>query len=529
MIRINELRLPINHNETVLINKIKKILNTDKSFQYEILRRSLDARKKPELFYSYVIDINIKDEVKVLKRADKKAVLVSPKEYKFNYSIDSINEIDRPVIIGLGPAGLFAALFLSRAGFKPIVIERGASVYERSKDVESFWKTGVLNTESNVQFGEGGAGAFSDGKLNTLVKDKYGRNREVLKILVEKGAPKEILYDHKPHVGTDRLIEVVSNISKEIIGNGGEIHYHTKASKFLITDGKIKGVITDNGDVFNTNFVILAVGHSARDTFKELFDCGVYMEPKPFAVGFRVEHPVEIINQNQYGSPYIEELGNSNYKLTHQCNDGRGVYSFCMCPGGYVVNASSEENLLAINGMSYYTRASKHSNSAIIVSINPKDYGDGINPLSGIEFQRKLEKKAYDIGMGKIPVETYAEYKDKKLKENVVLEPVNKGMWVHAPVHEILPDELSNDFIEGMEYFGRIIDGFNADETIVSGVESRTSSPLRINRDESFNSNILGLYPAGEGAGYAGGITSAAMDGIATAEKVAESILSRYE
>lgn len=527
MLRVNELKLPINHSEEDIRKRLRSLLKTNNPFEYKIIRRSLDARKKPELFYNYIIDIQIENENAILKKADKKVSFISVKDYQFPYVIQQIDEDRRPVVIGLGPAGLFAALKLAENGFRPIVYERGASILERKKDVDEFWETGILNTESNVQFGEGGAGAFSDGKLNTLVKDKFGRNRDVLNNLVSFGAPSEILYDHKPHIGTDRLIEVVSNISRRIIECGGEIHYHSKLTDIVLTEGRITSIkINDTSVITEGRNIILAIGHSARDTFFMLNEKGLNMTPKPFAVGLRVEHPAEKINLSQYGREQVSELGNAAYKVTHQCKDNRGVYSFCMCPGGYVVNASSEEGLLAVNGMSYYARDAKNSNSAIIITVNPEDYGDGIDPMSGIEFQRKLERKAYEIGKGKIPVEMYGEYKKGKLSD-IIPKPCMRGMYEHAPVHEILPDNLSSDFIEGMEGFGRMIKGFNDDDTLVSGIESRTSSPVRMERSDVCLSNILNLYPCGEGAGYAGGISSAAMDGILVAECAASSIIGK--
>ena len=531
MLRLNEVKLPINHSKEALYNKIKKILNTKEAFEYEIIRRSLDARKKPDLFFSYIVDVKIKNEDKIIKYSKKNISKVNENKYSFPYNCENINENDRPVIIGLGPAGLFAGLYLARSGFKPIILERGSCIRERVGIVKEFWDTGKLIKNTNVQFGEGGAGAFSDGKLNTLVKDKYGRNKAVLKDLVQNGAPDEIIYDHKPHIGTDKLVDVVASISNEIRAYGGEIFYDSLVDEFSVENNKLISIGINNKEkIFSGHPVVLAIGHSARDTFELLYNQGIYMEPKSFAIGFRVEHDAKLINLNQYGNEHVDILGNANYKVTHQCEDGRGVYSFCMCPGGYVVNASSEENMLAVNGMSYYDRDAHNSNSAIIISINPSDYMIDDYPLNGMLYQRKLEKLSYKIGDGSIPVESYGEYKNKKLEDNIKLNPCIKGKWKHAKVHEILDDDLSKDFIEGIESFSRMIKGFNNDDMIISGIESRTSSPVRIKRDESFLSNIDNLYPCGEGAGYAGGITSAAMDGIAVAEKVAFAILNKkYE
>lgn len=527
MLRINEIKLPIEHSNEDLVKKIRSLLKSDCDFSYEIVRRSLDARKKPNLFFSYMVDISVSNEDKVLKRADSRVIKSSTVEYKFPYSIDNISEDKRPVIIGLGPAGLFAGLYLAKAGFRPIIIERGEPIDLRTKTVEEFWEKGRLNPNSNVQFGEGGAGAFSDGKLNTMVKDKYGRNKAVLKDLVRFGAPSEIIYDYKPHVGTDILKTVVKNITKEIVSLGGEIYYQSKVDSFIVENNTLKSIGLNNKTQFKDRNVILAVGHSARDTFELLKECGLNMTPKPFAIGFRVEHSAELINLSQYGASNVRILGNAPYKITHTCEDGRGVYSFCMCPGGYVVNASSEEGRLCVNGMSYYKRDSKASNSAIIITVNPEDYGDGCNPLSGVEFQRRLEAKAYEIGGGDIPIERFDEFTDRKISDvnTKTIDPCVKGNWKHSAVHEILNDNLNKDFIEGMNAFGSKIKGFNNPDTLVMGIEARTSSPIRMERSDICESNIENLFPCGEGAGYAGGITSAAMDGILVAQNVAAKIL----
>lgn len=531
MLRITDIKLPIEHSKEDLLQKITRNLRVGGEFEYEIKRRSLDARHKPELYYNYSIDIHCRDEDRVLKRATSRVSRVLDEEYAFPYHTEAIREEDRPVIVGLGPAGLFAGLMLSRNGFAPIILERGQRVEQRRKTVEEFWAGGKLLADSNVQFGEGGAGAFSDGKLNTLIKDKSGRNRLVLKLLHEFGASEEILYDYKPHIGTDVLMKVVSNISAEIIRCGGEIYYDCRVDEFQKENGRLSRLIANNGQlVLDNHPVILAIGHSARDTFHRLADLGLKMEPKPFAVGFRVEHPAGIINESQYGFSNPGRLGNATYKLTHQCADRRGVYSFCMCPGGFVVNASSEEGRLAINGMSYSRRDADKSNSAIIITINPEDYGDGIDPLSGVRFQRELEEKAFRLGSGRIPIECYSEFKSFKMDECIdidSLSPSIKGGFKHALVHELMPRNLAEDFVEGMEAFGRSIKGFNNPDTLVMGIESRTSSPLRMLRDESCQSNLKLLYPAGEGAGYAGGITSAAMDGILVASRVAQGILKK--
>lgn len=509
-----------------LEKKIKKILRLTDPRQlksWSVLKRSLDARKKPQLFYSYVVDVEVLEEAKVLARCKNSSVeRVEGKAYLF--PTNRRPRQCRPIVVGMGPAGLFCSYFLAQYGYQPILLERGKPVEERQKDVEEFWNTGKLNAESNVQFGEGGAGTFSDGKLNTLVKEKYGRNKEVLRILVKHGAPRSILYDSKPHIGTDILRLVVKNMRNQILAWGGEIHFQTKMTKLLIEQEQIQGVCLETGEVLYSDAVVLALGHSARDTFRMCEEKGIPMEAKSFAVGFRVEHPQSLIDRGQYGDCGLHCLPAAAYKLAAKTNSGRGVYSFCMCPGGYVVNASSEPGRLAINGMSYSGRSGAHANSAILISVTPEDY-PGKGPLGGVRFQQQMEEKAYALGKGRIPVQYYHDFKGKKEHQGHIPEgflPSPKGDYVFASVNEILPDELNQAFIQGMEQFHQLIPGFGDDYTCVLGIESRTSSPLRMNRDESGQSKIKGLYPCGEGAGYAGGITSAAMDGIFIAEMIAK-------
>ena len=415
MLRINQLKLPVGHSDAQLEAKTCKLLRTKEKPQIRIVRRSVDARKKPELYFNYVLDVQIKNEKEVYKHCDKKQVILY-REEPYCFPIKEYKGEIRPVIIGMGPAGLFCAYMLAEAGFRPIVLERGSCMEERTADVENFWKTGKLKVASNVQFGEGGAGTFSDGKLNTLVKDKYGRNRKVLSVFVQEGAPEEILYDYKPHIGTDVLKTVIINMRKRIIQWGGEVRFQSEVTGFETVDNKVTAVIINDKERLPARFVVLAPGHSARDTFQVLYDMGLEMEAKPFAVGFRVEHPQVWINRSQYGCDMVEELGSAPYKVTASAGE-RGVYSFCMCPGGYVVNASSEEGRLAINGMSYHARDSKNANSAIIVSVTPKDF-ESEHPLSGVAFQRKLEEKAYRIGEGKIPVERYGAFKPADFGES---------------------------------------------------------------------------------------------------------------
>ncbi len=533
MIRINQIKMPVSHTKEAVMRKAAGILHIKEKdiLSFRIIKKSIDARRKPEIFIIYVVAVETENEERILRRIKGTQVQkVEEKVYSFPTSGKTpLNS--RPVIIGTGPAGLFCGYFLALHGYRPILFERGKTVDARTADVEEFWKNNRLNPDSNIQFGEGGAGTFSDGKLNTLVKDRNGRNKEVLRVLAESGAPEEILYESKPHIGTDILTKVVKNMREKIINLGGDVRFESKITDIMTENGRVKEVVVNDTEHLMADIVVLAIGHSARDTFKMLYEHGIPMEAKSFAVGFRVEHPRRMINKIQYGMEETELLPTADYKLTAKSTDGRGVYSFCMCPGGYVVNASSENGKLAINGMSYSGRNGDNSNSAIIVAVTPEDF-ENEHPLAGIAFQQKLEEKAYNIGQGKVPVETYGDFKnavtgEEKRPSFIKREypdfmPAIKGKYSFAPVHDILPKTLNSAFIEGMEQFGRVIFGFNDSGVYVSGVESRTSSPVRINRDETGQSTVKGLYPCGEGAGYAGGITSAAMDGIFIAEKIAE-------
>ena len=428
-------------------------------------------------------------------------------------------------MVGSGPAGLFCAYQLALHGYCPIVLERGQDVDQRIKDVEDFWNGKPLNSDSNVQFGEGGAGTFSDGKLNTLNKDPFLRNKEVLKIFVKMGAKETILYDQKPHLGTDALVDIVKNLRKEIIRLGGEVRFGSKVTDLCLNEqGKVTGVEINGNEVLASEVVVLALGHSARDTFEMLHRRQVPMEAKEFAIGYRVMHPQSMVNESQYGLSNPEEINleAAPYKLTASSEGGRGVYSFCMCPGGYVVNASSEENRLVINGMSYSKRDSVTANSAIIISVKQEDFGE-TGPLAGVHFQQKIEESAYKIGRGNIPLQLYEDFKNDKISCGFgEVEPCIKGAWEFANLRGILPKSLEDSFLEAMTSFGRKMKGFERGDAIMCGVEARTSSPLRICRKtETLQSEIEGLYPCGEGAGYAGGITSAAADGLHVAEKIA--------
>ncbi|MGN1171762.1 MAG: NAD(P)/FAD-dependent oxidoreductase [Lachnospiraceae bacterium] len=529
MIRINQVTLPVEHTGKELEQKLRRLLRLGKNepFTYTINKRSIDARRKPDLFYHYTVDCVVPDEKQIVRKMDKsKCKVTEDVSYRFPQS-GTRQSKHRPVIIGTGPAGLFCGLMLARHGYRPILLERGMDVDARRQDVERFWQTGVLNPDSNVQFGEGGAGTFSDGKLNTLVKDKDGRNRQVLWMFVEAGADPSILYDNKPHIGTDVLIRVVKHMREEIRSLGGDVRFSAQVTGILREGGCVSGVVINDEEKLPCDTVVLAIGHSARNTFQMLYDSKIPMEQKEFAAGFRVEHQQAVINRSQYGRENPSPLGAAPYKVTAQTQNGRGVYSFCMCPGGYVVNASSEEGRLAVNGMSYSGRSGDNANSAIIVSVRKSDFASD-HPLAGIAFQRELERRAYDAGNGKIPVQRLGDLRDSfrsgKMSESdreTMLRPAMKGQYCFTDISRILPEEMTESFLEAMTQFGHIIKGFDADEVLVSAVESRTSSPVRIPRDETMQSTLRGLYPCGEGAGYAGGITSAAMDGIRVAEAIA--------
>lgn len=558
MLRVSQITCPLDHSENSLFRALCDKLKCRESdvLSWEIAKRSVDARKKPRLFYSYTLLVKCRKEEELLKRLRRDPDIVKDSTVPFRFQVTGNRTLTkRPVIIGTGPAGLFCGLELARAGFRPVLLERGKNVEQRSIDVEAFWRGKALEENSNVQFGEGGAGTFSDGKLNTLVKDKYGRNTHVLETFVEFGAKKDILYEQKPHLGTDVLKDIVKNMRKEILSLGGEVRFESRMTDIRLsgiskncggseTHRRINAVQINGKDWLETDVLIPAIGHSARDTFSMLYEKGLNMEAKPFAVGFRVQHPQRFINEAQYGirdrNGTIENgghtlLGAASYKLTAKAGDGRGVYSFCMCPGGYVVNASSEEGYLAVNGMSYSGRDGACANSAVIVSVSPTDYASADSPLSGITFQRQLEKRAYEAARGKIPVQKYRTYQKELCRKGLIKEvscsemlasfaPALKGLYEEADLTEILPPFLNRAFVEGMEEMNRKIHGFASGEVWLCGIESRTSSPVRICRDDTLQSNIAGIYPCGEGAGYAGGITSAAMDGV----KIAEEIASRY-
>lgn len=572
VIRVNQIKINIQdvHNETatkgkqdresynlqsdialkklpvILSERINKLFNPKNSYDIhcEIIKKSIDSRKKPDIFMVYSIDIlSVRDKNKkeiplnkflktINVQLQKKHNIIFTDRVEYSFirlckNTYNLTESKRPVVIGFGPAGMFAMLKLSEAGLRPVCYERGEKVDERQLSVERFWQTGELNPESNVQFGEGGAGTFSDGKLNTVIKDSTGRIREVLKTFVRFGAPDEILYNNKPHIGTDVLREVVKNIREYILTQGGEIFFNTRLEDIELKDNHVQTIILkDNitGKLTKRECenICLAIGHSSRDTVDKMLRLGCIVEPKAFAVGLRMEHPQRLIDENAYGSCKYN-MPTADYKVTYQTQSGRGVYSFCMCPGGWVVNASSEKERLCVNGMSYSKRDGDNANSAIIVTVTPQDFGN--SPLAGIAFQRKLEHAAYNEGKGAVPVQLLGDFKNNYVSTGFgIVKPSIKGSYTFGNLNNILPQELSDAIKESMSGFDRIIKGFDMDEAVLAGVESRTSSPVRLVRNETLEANIYGIFPCGEGAGYAGGITSAAVDGIKVAERIAEKI-----
>jgi uncharacterized FAD-dependent dehydrogenase len=540
MLRLTEVKLPLDHPETAPRDAVLRRLGLSETdlLGYSVFRRGYDARKKADIHFVYTLDVEVRDEARVLKRLrDDKHVSITPDmAYRFVAQAPA-NLEERPLVIGMGPCGLFAGLILAQSGFRPIILERGKAVRERTQDTWGLWRKGKLNPESNVQFGEGGAGTFSDGKLHSQVKDPGYRSRKVLSEFVEAGAPAEIMYVSKPHIGTFRLVSMIEKMRTRIIELGGEIRFQARVEDFDIERdadgrGEIRGVVLADGTHLASRHVVLAVGHSARDTFHHLHDRGVFMEAKPFSIGLRVEHPQHLIDQARFG-PFAGHpaLGAADYKLVHHCGNGRSVYSFCMCPGGTVVAATSEEGRVVTNGMSQYSRNERNANAALVVGITPeKDYpGD---PLAGIDFQRRWEEAAFKAGGGSYaaPAQKVGDFIAGRPSTELgsVVPSYTPGIHL-TDLASCLPEFAVTAIREALVAFGKQIRGFDMADALLTGVETRTSSPVRVTRDKvSYQSlNTHGLYPAGEGAGYAGGILSAAIDGIEAAEAVALDMVAR--
>jgi uncharacterized FAD-dependent dehydrogenase len=537
--RLTELKLPLDHSAGDLHSAILKCLGiaADELLGYTIFRRGHDARKPAAIVFIYTLDVELKNEAAVLKRlrGDRHVGPTPDTGYRFVARAPATPLPLRPVVIGTGPCGLFAGLLLAQMGFRPLILERGKAVRERTQDTWGLWRKGQLNPESNVQFGEGGAGTFSDGKLYSQIKDPQFRGRKVLTEFVKAGAPAEILYVAKPHIGTFKLVGMVEHMRAGIEALGGEIRFGSRVEDIDIEQGQVHGLRLADGEFIAATHVVLAVGHSARDTFEMLHGRGVHVEAKPFSIGVRIEHPQSLIDRARFGANAGNPLlGAADYKLVHHCKGGRSAYSFCMCPGGTVVAATSEPGRVVTNGMSQYSRNERNANSAIVVGVTPADYpgSDGnplAAPLAGIAFQRHWESLAFEAGGSdyKAPAQRVGDFLAGRASTGLgaVLPSYTPGVKM-TDLALCLPDYVVAALRESLPAFGREIPGFAMDDALLTGVETRTSSPIRITRDDEFQSvNTRGLYPAGEGAGYAGGILSAAVDGIRVAEAVALSLV----
>lgn len=533
MLRITELKLPLDHSDDELRAAIVQRLgiSDEQLLGFTLFKRSYDARKKnSELLFIYTIDLETSNEDELLRRFESDAKIGVAPDVSYKFVGQAPAELPaRPIVVGFGPCGIFAGLLLAQMGFKPIVLERGKEVRQRTKDTWGLWRKSVLNPESNVQFGEGGAGTFSDGKLYSQIKDPNHHGRKVLEEFVKAGAPDEILYINKPHIGTFRLTSMVEKMREEIITLGGEVRFEQKVTDLLVDGEQLTGVVLQSGEQLHSRHVVLALGHSARDTFRMLHAKGVFMEAKPFSVGFRIEHPQSLIDKARLGK-YAghPKLGAADYKLVHHAKNGRSVYSFCMCPGGTVVAATSEPGRVVTNGMSQYSRNERNANSGIVVGTDPeRDYPGG--PLAGIELQERLEAHAYVMGGSnyQAPAQLVGDFVAGRPSTALgSVEPSYKPGVTLGDLAPSLPDFAIEAIREALPAFDRQIKGYNLHDAVLTGIETRTSSPLRITRDASFQSlNLKGLFPAGEGAGYAGGILSAGVDGIRIAEAVARDIL----
>ncbi|WP_310486583.1 NAD(P)/FAD-dependent oxidoreductase [Chamaesiphon sp. VAR_69_metabat_338] len=532
MLRLSEVKLPLEHTAADIQSAILKKLSIAPKdlIRHTIFKRSYDARKKGAVSFVYIIDIETTREQQLLQRFKKDPHIVPTPDTSYRYVAHASAGIEqRPIVIGCGPCGMFAGLLLAQMGFRPIILERGKAVHDRSVDTFGFWSKGKFDPESNAQFGEGGAGTFSDGKLYSRIKDANHHGRKVLAELVNAGAAAEILYINKPHIGTYRLVKIVENIRNQIASLGGEIRFQSRVEQINIENGQVCGVTLASGEYIASNHVMLAVGHSARDTFEMLHQAGVYIEAKPFSIGFRIEHPQAIIDKCRLGSQAGHPmLGAADYSLVHHCANGRSVYSFCMCPGGQVVAATSEVGRVVTNGMSQYERSGKNANSGIVVGITPEDYPG--SPIAGIEFQRRLEERAFELGGGtyKAPGQLVGDFLAGTASTELgAVKPSYKPGIHLGDLSSSLPDYAIEAIREAIPAFDKQLHGFAMHDAVLTGVETRTSSPICIKRGDDYQSlNTKGLYPAGEGAGYAGGILSAGVDGIKVAEAVAMSIQS---
>ncbi len=530
MIRVHDLTLPFDHRPQALDRAIVKRLHLGKAdiIKYQIIRHSIDARRRSRIVFVYSVDVEVVDELKMLKACAKDAKIGPAPSTTYIMPESAPQGRIAPVVVGSGPCGLFCALILAELGYKPVLIERGKEVKARIHDVHRLWQEGELDPISNVQFGEGGAGTFSDGKLVTQIKDKLNRSRKVLNELVKAGAPEDILVQAKPHIGTDHLVNVVKRLRNKIIELGGEVRFETQLTDLVIKDNRVAGIIVNHDDQIDTSSVVLALGHSARDTFAMLHDKGVPMIAKPFSMGVRIEHPQALINQAQYGQHATHpSLGAADYKLVHHSSLGRSAYSFCMCPGGQVIGAASEAGRLVTNGMSHHARNLPNANSALVVSVTPEDFQTD-DPMAGVAFQRLWEEKAFAVGGGQYhaPVQCVGDFLASKPTRFIrSVEPSYQPGVKCCDLRACLPEFVADTLREAIPALDRKLQGFAHPEAVMTGLESRSSSPLRILRDEAFQSPAFqGLFPAGEGAGYAGGIMSAAIDGI----KVAEAIIGLF-
>jgi uncharacterized FAD-dependent dehydrogenase len=529
MLRLTDIKLPLDHPPEALKNAILKRLKIPAAAlrDFTIFKRGHDARNRSAIAYIYTVDVTVADEATVLARKPKGTAPTPDMAYRFVAQAPG-RPFRRPIVVGAGPCGLFAALILAQSGFRPIILERGKVVRERTKDTWGLWRRSVLNPESNVQFGEGGAGTFSDGKLYSQIKDPRHLGRKVLTEFVKAGAPEDILTEAHPHIGTFRLVTMVESLRRTIERLGGEYRFQSKVADLKIEGGALEGVVLESGEEIEADHVVLALGHSARDTFHMLHDHGVAIEAKPFSIGFRIEHPQGLIDRARFGRS-IKQLGAAEYRLVHHAGNGRSVYSFCMCPGGTVVAAASEPERVVTNGMSQYSRNERNANAGIVVGITPDDYapyGDG--PLAGIALQRHFESAAFVAGgrSYRAPAQLVGDFIAGNASTGLgeVMPSYRPGV-TPTDLAPCLPDYAIAAIREALPTFGRQIKGFDRADAVLTGVETRTSSPIRIQRGADFQSaNVKGLYPAGEGAGFAGGILSAAIDGIRVAEAVAASI-----